>query len=110
MRLTFAHRPAGTVVIAVMVCLIALLSILALSLDGGLVLDKRRQAQAAADAAAIAGASELFKSWFSNKGLDEGTKRGTGPAAGTIAEFPKEVAAAKGFEDGVNGVTVEVHI
>jgi hypothetical protein len=105
-----AHRRAGTVVIAVMVCLIALLSVIALSLDGGLVLDKRRQVQAAADAAALAGASELYASWFSNKGLDEGPKRGTGPAAGEIAAHAKEVAAANGFEDGVGGVTVDVFI
>jgi putative Flp pilus-assembly TadE/G-like protein len=112
MRLTFAPRRPGTVVIAVMVCLIALLSVIALSLDGGLVLDKRRQAQAAADSAAIAGASELYKYWFTHKGLDEGNKRGTssGPAAGEIAAFVKEVAAANGFEDGVDGVSVDVHI
>jgi len=112
MRLTLAlaRRRAGTVVIAVMVCLIALLSIIALSLDGGLVLDKRRQAQCAADSAALAGASELYRTWFTNKGLDEGPKRGTGPAAGEITEFVKEVAAANGFTDGEDGVTVEVHI
>ena len=114
MRLTLAHahRRAGTVVIAVMACLIALLSVIALSLDGGLVLDKRRQAQATADSAALAGASELYKYWFTHKGLDDGNKRGTnaGPAAGEIADFVKEVAAANGFEDGVDGVSVQVFI
>jgi len=110
MRLIAARRRNGTVVVAVGVCLIGMLAVIALSLDGGLLLDKRRKVQAAADAAALAGASELYKSWFSNKGLDEGPKRGTGPEAGAIATFVKDIAKENGFEDGVDGTTVEVHI
>jgi hypothetical protein len=112
MRLDSTTRQrAGTVAVAACICLVTLLSVLALSLDGGLLLDKRRKTQAAADAAALAAASELYRSWFSNKGLDNGPRSGyTGPAAGTIAAFAKEVAKANGFEDGQNGVTVEVHI
>jgi len=88
-----------------------MLSIIALSLDGGLLLDKRRQAQAAADAAALAAGSELFRTYFSNGALDNGPLPGkTGPAAGAIRKFAKEVAKANGFEDGKDGVTVEVYI
>src|SRR5688572_25069326 len=105
------QRRAGTVVVAVTVSLVATLSIVALTLDGGLVVDKRRQAQAAADAAALAAASELFEHWFNNGGLDEGPRTGkTGPAAGEIAQLAKDIAKEHGFEDGVNGVTVEVFI
>jgi len=110
MRLNHHQQRNGTVVVAVGVCLIGMLAVIALSLDGGLLVNKRRQAQAAADAAALAGASELYKSWFSNKGLDGGPVRLTGPAAGTIAQFAKDMAKQNGFEDGVDGVTVEVHI
>jgi hypothetical protein len=110
MRLNVAHRRAGTIVIAVLACLIALLGVIALSLDGGLILDKRRKAQAAADAAALGGASELYKYWFANKGLDNGPVKFTGPAAGQIAEFAKRIAAENGFEDGVGGVSVVVNI
>jgi hypothetical protein len=111
MLLIHAQRREGTVVVAVGACLIGMLAVLALSLDGGLLLNKRRQAQATADAAALAGACELYKSWFANKGLDAGPKAGyTGPAAGTIAQFVKDMAKQNGFEDGVNGVKVEVHI
>src|SRR5512143_3730208 len=111
MRLINDRRRNGTVVVAVGACLIGMLAILALSLDGGLLLDKRRKAQGAADAAALAGASELFKSWFANAGLDNGPKAGyTGPARGTIAQFVKDIARENGFEDGKDGVTVEVHI
>jgi putative Flp pilus-assembly TadE/G-like protein len=111
MRLIDTQRRRGTVVVAVGVCLVAMLGVIALSLDGGLLLDKRRQAQAAADAAALAGGSELFRTIFTNGGLDNGplpTK--TGPAAGTIRAFCKEVAKRNGFEDGEDGVTVEVYI
>jgi Putative Flp pilus-assembly TadE/G-like len=105
------HRRDGTVVIAVCVSLVAMLGVIALSLDGGLLLDNRRKTQAAADAAALGAASELYRTLFSNGGLDNGPLPGkTGPAAGTIRSFAKQVAKANGFEDGVNGVTVAVHI
>jgi hypothetical protein len=101
----------GTVVVAVAVCLVAILGVIALSLDGGLLLDKRRQSQAAADAAALAAASELFRTYFTNGALDNGPLPGkTGPAAGDIRKFAKEIAKVNGFEDGENGVTVEVYI
>ncbi len=111
MRLIDTQRRKGTVVVAVGVCLVAMLGVIALSLDGGLLLDKRRQAQAASDAAALAGGSELFRTIFTNGGLDNGPlPNKTGPAAGSIRAFCKEVAKRNGFEDGVDGVTVEVYI
>ena len=66
MKMTNTQRRNGTVVVAVAVCLVGILAVLALSLDGAFCSNKRRQAQAAADAAALAGASELYKSWFAN--------------------------------------------
>src|SRR6188768_282385 len=100
MRLINDRRRNGTVVVAVGACLIGMLAITALSLDGGLLLDKRRKQQAAADAAALAAASELFKTIFTNGGLDAGPlPNKTGPAAGKIAEFAKDIAKQNGFED-----------
>src|SRR4029453_4371753 len=95
-------RRKGTVVVAVSVCLVVILSVVALTLDGGLLVDKRRQTQAAADAAALAAASELFASVFTNRGLDNGpiTPNPKAPAAGTIAQLAKDVAKENGFEDG----------
>ena len=111
MRLIDTRRRNGTVVVAVGVCLIGMLAVIALSLDGGLLVDKRRKEQAAADAAALAAASELFKTIFTNGGLDLGPlPNKTGPAAGAIALFAKDVAKANGFEDGVNGTKVDVYI
>jgi hypothetical protein len=104
-------RRDGNVVVAVAVCLTGLLAVIALALDGGMFLDKRRQTQAASDAAALAAASELFASTFTNGGYDDGPLPGkTGPAAGSIRAFAKKVAEEHGFKDGVNGVTVTVNI
>ena len=88
-----------------------MLGVLALSLDGGLLLDIRRKSQAAADAAALAAASGILRTYFTNGALDNGPLPGkTGPAAGDIRKFAKEVAKANGFEDGVDGITVDVYI
>jgi hypothetical protein len=96
------RRRDGTVVIVVAVCMIALLSVVALSLDGGIVMDKRRQTQAVADAAAYAAASELYVNWFTTHGLDT-------PDASAV-NTAKAVAASNGFTDGVDGCTVTVNI
>src|SRR5262245_14899374 len=111
MMLTHSRKRAGTVVVAVAVCVTGLLAITALALDGGLFLDKRRQAHAAADAAALAAASELFATCFTNGGYDNGPLPGkSGPAAGKIAEFAKKVAEEHGYKDGTDGVVVTVNI
>src|SRR5206468_2059424 len=52
--------------------LIGVLSVVALSLDGGMMVDKRRSVQSAADAAALAAADDLYANWWMNlvSGLD----------------------------------------
>lgn len=95
------RRRSGTVVVVVTVALIAILSIVALSLDGGALLDVRRQAQSAADAAAIAAAGDLYANWWTYQGLDPG---------GTAAAAAQATAAGNGFVNGANGCTVQVHI
>ena len=101
MLMNHPRRRKATVAVVAAVCIIGLLSVVALSLDGGLLLDKRRKAQAAADAAALAAGCELFKTWFTKQGLDPD---------GTAAAFAKQVAKDNGYEDGKNGVTVTVNI
>ncbi|WP_439624366.1 hypothetical protein [Gemmata sp.] len=102
MMKTNAVRREGTVVVAVAVSLIGLLSFLALSIDGGFVLEKRQNARAVADAAAMTAAGELYARWqTSPSGLDPD---------GSIAALAKKVASTGGYADGVNGVTVTVNI
>src|ERR1700731_2387306 len=50
----------GTVSVLVAVCLTIMLGIVAIALDGGMLLTERRHAQAVADAAALAAASDLY--------------------------------------------------
>ncbi|MCI0358783.1 MAG: pilus assembly protein TadG-related protein [Planctomycetaceae bacterium] len=78
----------GAVVILVAVSLAAVLAFVAIAIDGGGLLEKRRQGQATADAAAIAAAEDLFRNYPANKGID---------TYGTAEERARDIAAANGF-------------
>ena len=54
------QRRPGAVAVLVALCLVAMLAIVALAIDGGLILDQRRRLQSAADAAALAAAIDLY--------------------------------------------------
>ena len=104
MRTTLATRPPtrrpGHVVVAVAVSLVVLLSFVALSVDGGMLLDTRRQVQSASDAAALAAAGDLYYRWQTERGSDVNK---TARAAALAA------AKENGFEHGVNcTVTISV--
>jgi hypothetical protein len=76
------------------VSLVPILGITALVLDCGVLRDDRRQAVVAADAAALAGATDLFTYYATNGGADP---------QGTAVLSAKTIAAANGFaNDGVN--------
>jgi hypothetical protein len=107
----------GTVTVVVAVSMIAILGFVALSLDGGMMLDKRRQTQVAADAAALAACDDLYSRWYTNStsGLDNSisvTIGGINPTSvtGTAKAAAKAAAAANGFADGVGGCVVTVNI
>lgn len=93
-RARAAGRRRGAVTVLVAISMVLLLGVLALVLDGGLMLIERRRAQAAADAAALAATYALVA------GDDDAT------AARTAA---LSFAAANGFTDG-SGATVTVNI
>ena len=94
----------GTVTVVVAVSMIAILSIVALSLDGGMMLDKRRQIQTASDAAALAGTDDLYARWYTN------TTSGLDNTSGTAQTAAQKATKANGFENGVNGCVVTVNI
>ncbi len=81
MRIVYCSCPnrprRGAVLLVVAVALLGLLGIVAIALDGGLLLSERRHAQAVADAAALAAAADLYQNYAANKGLDP---RGTAKA------------------------------
>lgn len=84
------QKRRAAVAVLVAVCLIAILGVVAIALDGGLMLDNRRRVQAATDAAALAAATELYSAWSTNMGLD------TTGAARTSALYN---AAMNGYND-----------
>jgi Flp pilus assembly protein TadG len=91
----------GAIVVLVACCLSVILAFVAISIDGGSLLEQRRQAQATADAAALAAAEDLFRKYPQNNGLD---------ADGTAVSRALAIAATNGFSnDGtVSIVTVRV--
>ncbi len=91
----------GTVAVLVALTLTGLIGFVAIALDGGLLQDNRRSAQAAADASALAGAQAIYANYQAASGLDP---------AGTAAAKALEVAADNGYSnDGVHSkVTVNI--
>jgi Flp pilus assembly protein TadG len=86
----------GAVAVLVAVCMVMLLSFVAIAVDGGSLLDQRRHAQSTADAAALAAAESLFKNYLTNYGLDP---------SGAAATAAKSIAAANGYSnDGTSSV------
>jgi hypothetical protein len=74
-----------------------MLSVVALALDGGILQDRKRRAQATADAAALAAAAVLYENYPTNQGVDVG---------GTAAAAAYAFAAENGFNN--DGVTSSV--
>src|ERR1051326_1620970 len=72
---------------------------MALTLDGGLVMDRRRQCQTAADLAALAAATDLYSHWNSYAGAD---------TSGSARASALNNAKANGF-DNTTGNTVAVN-
>ncbi len=89
-------RRRGTVAVFIALSLTVLVGILAITLDGGLMLTESRHAQVVADAAATAAAADLFQ----NAGLNAGTD-----PSGTAKASALDTAKANGYSnDGITSV------
>src|SRR6516225_8121735 len=103
------HNPAlarlkprrGIIAILVALSLILLVGIVAIAVDGGMLLDSRRQVQAAADGAALAAAADLYYNFPAYNGLDH---------AHRARDSAISTATANGFKDGDGDDTVVVNI
>jgi hypothetical protein len=74
----------------------AIIGVVALGMDGGRLMDERRHAQAAADAIALAAATDLYHNYWQTFGKDV---NGTAAAAGMT------IAASNGYSnDGVTNI------
>jgi hypothetical protein len=90
------EKRRGNIVALVALSLTAILGVVAIALDGGLLLDNHRCVQAAADAAALAAADDIFSHYAQDSGLDP---------SNTAANSARSTAAANGFNnDGVTSV------
>src|SRR5690348_8218988 len=94
-------RRSGKVAVLVSLCLTGMLGVVAITLDGGVLLDDQQLLQASAVDAALASATDLYKNYPTNQGADP---------SGSAAKSAQTTAAANGFSDGSNGATVTVHI
>ena len=91
-----SEKRRGAIAALVAILLVAILGIVAIALDGGLLLDNHRRVQSAADAAALAAADDLFSHYVTNNGLDP---------SGTAKASAMSTAAANGFSnDGLTSV------
>ncbi len=99
----FSHSISrrGIAAPAVALCLIVLVGFLALAMDGGVLMSDRRQAQAAADAAALAAAADLYQQQVSDP-----TNPGRDGPSGTAKASALTTAAANGYSSSY--VTVNV--
>jgi hypothetical protein len=92
---------SGTVLVMFTVCLIAIMGLMALVIDGGLLRAEQIGAQAVSDAAALAGARQLYQNYSASNGQDTN---------GSAATAALAIAADNGYaNDGVNSI-VEVNI
>jgi Putative Flp pilus-assembly TadE/G-like len=96
-----SDRRAGVVAVLIAVCLVVILGMAAISLDGGSLLAERQRAQAAADSAALAAAADLFTNYWSNLGADP---------RGTAAASAMSTAAADGYPNDGTQTKVTVNI
>ncbi len=91
-----SSRRRGAVAPFIALCSLVLLGVMALSLDGGLLMYERQRTRTAADAAALAAAQQLFLHYPTNAGLD---------LDGSAKQAALAVAAAAGYtNDSVNSV------
>src|SRR5262245_40086053 len=94
----------GAIAVKVAICLPVLLGVTALSLDGGMIYDKRRHSPAAA-AAALAAAGDLFNTYTNGTTTDDGKD-----PSGIAAAHAKAIAADNGYPDDQQTATVVVNI
>jgi hypothetical protein len=90
------------VAVLVALSLSALVGVAAIAVDGGLLQDERRRAQAAADAAAMAAAEDLYVNYLTYYGVDTPTK--------TANDSALKNAAANGYSNDAVRSIVTVNI
>jgi hypothetical protein len=91
----------GQVLAFVCIGVFALVGVLAITFDGGVLMQERRRVQTAAEAAAWAGAVDLFEHYIKYQGVD---------VENTAELSAKATAKANGYDDADADVDVTVNI
>src|SRR2546423_702212 len=60
----------GAIAVMLALCLLGLLGVVAIAVDGGVLLDQHRTAQSVADAAAMSAAVDIYSNFPTNAGTD----------------------------------------
>lgn len=100
-HITLRTSRLGTVLVLFAVCLTVIMGMTALVIDGGLLHAEHIRVQAVADAAALAGASQLYSEYPVYNGID---------ANGTAAGSARAIATDNGYTHNGADVTVVVNI
>ncbi len=98
---SLCKRRRGAVAVLVAVCLTVLLACVAIAVDGGLLLEQSRHAQATADTAALAAAEDLFRNYPTNHGVD---------ANSSARNRALAIAAGNGYTNNGTNSVVTVRI
>jgi hypothetical protein len=94
-------RRRGQVVLLVAIGLVALIGALAFAFDAGVLLQQHRRVQVTAEAAAMAGATDLFANYRTGLGVD---------VSGTAKASALLTAKANGFDNDDPNVTVTINM
>src|SRR5271166_5538254 len=90
----------GAVLAWLVASLGVVIAVVAIGMDGGRLMDGRRSARAAADAAALAAAADLYANYATNQGTDP---------LGTARQAALNSAAANGYANDGTTSTVTVN-
>ncbi|WZP01143.1 pilus assembly protein TadG-related protein (plasmid) [Isosphaeraceae bacterium EP7] len=82
----------GVVAVQCVLALSVLMGAAALIVDGGILMSERRHVQAAADAAALAGAIDLYKNYATHAGVDTPGSAADSARAIALANYPADPA------------------
>ena len=89
-------RRRGAVAVLVAVCLVPMICVMGLVLDGGLMLSQKRRTQAVADASAAAAAASIFSRYSIDSGLDPlGKAAAAGRAIASANQFTNDGKTSK---------------
>lgn len=100
-----AGRRPGAVAVYVAVVMPVLIAVVALAIDAGMLFDKRRHAQANSDAAALAAANELFRTYTNEWVYDDGID-----VSGSARDSALSVSNSHGYTNNGSESTVTVNI